>query len=247
MLKTMMKDALWFSVCLVIALSARAQDQIPKYTTQIKLNGVATNVYFNDGDTFKILDGALKNSRVRIAGFNTLETYGPVHQWKNSTASYLFDVANEATNTAQTGSWSCETDGKKDGYGRLLANCDDLAIAMISAGLAHAYSVDNTPATKKYLTAQRTAKSKHLGIWKYGTPDYIITSLHSADEGAESPYNRLISTTDGHTEKWTHNDSYGTCENVCLDGEVSCMLYVPFGQRYGSSKPECLKSGQTAP
>lgn len=214
---------------------------INKITTEITLDGKKTPVYFNDGDTFKILEGKNKNSSVRIAGFNALETYGPVHGWEKNTPEYLYDVSSRATKAAQNGSWNCNLEGGKDAYNRLLANCDDLAGSLISQGLAHAYSVDGEPAKKEYLTKQKSAQRKKLGMWKGGTPEFIITSLHSIDEGAKDNYNRLISATDGHTEKWSHKDSYDTCENVCLDKD-SCMIYVPFGQRYSKNKPECLLS-----
>ena len=50
-------------------------------STQIILNGEKTAVYFNDGDTFKVLSGPLKGKRSRLYGYNTLEAYGPVHRW----------------------------------------------------------------------------------------------------------------------------------------------------------------------
>lgn len=241
MFKTMMKYSLALVVCLVAIKTANAALEIPKTTTHIILNSTPTLVFFNDGDTFKIMDGALKNSRVRIAGFNTLETYGPVHQWNNNSPHYLFTVANEATRLAQNGHWNCKTEGGRDVYDRLLAICDDLALALIDAGLAHAYSVDHSSAHKDYLTSQQEAMTKRIGMWKHGVPNFIIASLHSINEGVDEPYNRLISTMDGHSEKWSHREGYGTCENVCLGQEASCMVYVPFAQRYGSARPECLR------
>ena len=240
MFRTLMKESLSLLICLLAAIVLNAEER-PKIITPVTLNGVLTNAYFNDGDTFKILDGSHKNTRVRIAGFNTLETYGPVHQWMDNHADYLFDLANDATEKAQEGSWVCESDGKKDTYGRLLAVCDDLAHALIGAGLAHAYSIDSSPADRQYLASQQAAKSKHLGIWQFGIPNYIIASIHSADEGVADIYNRLISTVDGHTKKWFHQENYRSCQKVCVSGEASCMVYVPFDQRYGRQRPECLR------
>lgn len=240
MLKTMMKHSLSVVVCLLSAFAAVAKDETRKDSTEVTINGEKAMVYFNDGDTFKVLDGSLKQSRVRVIGINTLESYGPVHQWANSSTAYLFEMANLATQMAQVGPWNCTTEKDKDVYGRLLATCDDLALALISAGVAHAYSIDSEPAKRSYLAKQRLAQRARAGVWKNGVPDFIITSLHSADEGSAEPYNRLISTQDGHTRKWNHRDNYATCETVCLDDDKSCMVYVPFGQRYGSRRPDCL-------
>ena len=62
----------------------------------------------NDGDTFKILDGNRKNERVRVTGFNALESYGPVHEWQDNTLNELYNVAALATKTAQNGKWNCK-------------------------------------------------------------------------------------------------------------------------------------------
>lgn len=207
---------------------------------EITIDGEKAAVYFNDGDTFKILDGKFKKSSVRVAGFNTLETYGPVHSWSKNSPTYLLDMANQATKLAQEGGWNCTLEPGQDFYGRLLATCDDLAFALLSQGLAHAYSINKSPASKSYIAKQKAAQKKKLGMWKGGVPSFIIASLHSTDEGAKKTYNRMISTKDGHTERWQHDDSYGTCENVCLEQDESCMIYVPFGQRYGKNKPKCL-------
>lgn len=208
-------------------------------TTTVLLDNEEVTVNFNDGDTFKVLDGKHARARVRIGGFNALEAYGPVHQFANSSAEYLYQTSKKATEMARNGSWTCTLEKGKDSYGRLLAICDDLAIDLIKHGLAHAYSVDENPATAEYLAAQETAQKAKKGMWKYGVPSFIITSLHSADENVSNTYNRLISTQDGRSEKWFHNDNYETCEVVCVE-EDSCMTYVPFGQRYGSARPECL-------
>ncbi len=240
MLKTLMKNSVLVLVSLMGAATVCAHEA-PKKTTQVTLNGTLMSAYFNDGDTFKILDGSMKNTRVRIEGYNTLETYGPVHEWKGNDTSYLYGLSKEATSHVEMGQWNCKTNNKKDRYGRMLATCDDLALSLISAGLAHAYSVDAEPANRKYITAQRKAKNAKLGIWKHGVPEFIISSLHSADEGAQQPYNRLVSTLDGHSKKWAHKKSYDICQKICLDDEASCMVYVPFTQRYGSERPDCLR------
>lgn len=227
-------------VYLVCAQGIWAEGNPIAYTTTVVLNGEVMTANFNDGDTFKIQDGSYAKSRVRVAGYNALENVGKVHLFADSSAEYLFEIANKATQLARNGKWHCVTEGEKDRYGRIVATCDDLAIALIEAGYAHAYSMDETPAERAYIRAQKKAQRGAKGMWKYGIPEYIITSLHSADEGAQKTYNRLISTADGHTEQWFHEDSYETCEIVCADDD-SCMVYVPFEERYGSNRAECLR------
>ncbi|HXW59948.1 MAG TPA: nuclease, partial [Myxococcota bacterium] len=104
----------------------------------------------------------------------------------------------------------------------------------------HAFSVDGKQAQKKYLAKQRQAQNQGLGMWAGGVPEYIITSLHSASEGARRTYNRLISTYDGSSYKMAHEDEYGTCESVCIEQDNSCMIYVPYNSRYGSNRSSCL-------
>ncbi len=52
-------------------------------------------------------------------------------------------------------------------------------------------------------------------MWAKGIPTYILTSLHSAAEGHENNYNRLVNTVDGHSKQWHHQNAYDECENVC--------------------------------
>lgn len=202
----------------------------------IYIDDEVTEVYFNDGDTFKVIG---EKDSARIAGYNTLENYGPVHQWHGLSTLDLFDLAQEAAKKARSGEWHCVSKDEEDSYGRLLVECDDLAIALIEQGLAHAYSINKTPAKEIYLRAQAYAQENHLGMWAKGVPEYIITSLHSAHEPGRSHYNRLISTDDGHTEQWSHHTVYRDCELVCYE-EHSCMVYVSFGNRYGKNRAECL-------
>lgn len=229
-------------VCSFFAMAGMGQSQDIEATTVLHFNGKRTLVFFNDGDTFRIKDGEFKGTSVRIQGYNTLETYGPVHQWEGSSADYLYIVAIRATGAARRGGWRCISNNLRDTYGRLLATCDDLAISLIKKGYAHAYSVDANKADTRYLDVQKLAQAAKEGIWKYGVPKFIITSLHSADErNNKKAYNRLISTDDGTTRKWAHNDVYEECETVCVKDEPdSCMIYVPFDNRYGDARPECL-------
>lgn len=226
-------------VCL-LGTNSLISYEYPKKITHIMLDNADTAVYFNDGDTFKIVDTDLAGERVRIEGFNALESYGPVHEWLDNSTEYLYDISQEATHIAQNGRWHCVLLDDKDTYGRLLARCDDLAKALIEKGLAHAYSIDSRPANRSYLMHQKKAQKYGMGMWQNGIPEYMITSLHALSEGTGQPYNRLISADDGHTKKMHHQDDYTTCQKVCLEQDHSCMVYVPFMVRYEKNRPDCL-------
>ncbi len=186
-------------------------------TTRVFLNGQLTQVSFNDGDTFRALGGEFNGINNRLAGYNTLESYGPVHQWGSWHPYELYIIAKIATYNAQRGTWHCHTDGSLDGYGRTLTDCPDLIVSQVRQGLAHVMQVDDSPAAPEYLRAQQDAIRHRRGIWAHGVPDFIMTSVHSAAEDPSRPvhYNRLISTLDGHSESMEHNDTYEECEWVC--------------------------------
>ena len=211
----MMRSFALVVVAFVAAGSAHADT-----LTKVFINGRATPVYFNDGDSFRPQAGPYKGSQSRLSGYNTLESFGPVHSWGTWTEKEMWVLAKLATKHAQRGVWHCETDGKKDGYGRLLMNCKDLAKSHIENGFAQVMSVDQTPGDPELVEAQREAIESKRGMWAHGVPTYILSSLHSASEGGGKDgktYNRLVSTTDGHSEKWLHDDDYPECKKVCRD------------------------------
>lgn len=185
--------------------------------TRVLINGKPSAVYFNDGDSFRILKGSSKGGKARLAGFNTLESHGAVHQWGTWTTRELYHLAKMATLNALRGTWSCSSDGKTDTYGRMLMLCPSLAEDQIRRGLAHAMTVTDDPSPDNLLAAQREAIEAKRGIWGHGVPEYILTSLHSTEEDVNNrgTYNRLVSTRDGHSLKWKHNSQYQECERVC--------------------------------
>ncbi len=212
-----------------------------KPEARVFLNGRPTPVYFNDGDSFTVLEGPIKGTKARLSGFNTLESFGPAHRWGTWDPHELYVIAKQAALNARQGEWHCESDMNKDGYGRILWHCEDLILDDIRKGLAHAMTVTAEPASPKQLEMQKLAQGEKRGMWAKGIPPFILTSLHSADEGAGAEtYNRLISTADGHTEKWKHQDIYQDCQWVCHPSGA-CMLYVGFQRRYGANQAECLK------
>jgi endonuclease YncB( thermonuclease family) len=184
--------------------------------TRVVLNGRMVPVSFNDGDSFRVQSGPFSGSQCRLGGFNTLESFGPAHQWGTWHPYELYVIAKLATRNARRGTWHCTTEGRRDGYGRLLLDCPDLAVSQISLGLAMAYQVDDTPSRPEYIRAQREAIAARRGMWAHGVPDYVMTSVHSASEDpTREHYNRLISTHDGHSESRRHRETYAECEWVC--------------------------------
>jgi len=186
--------------------------------TLVYLNGTPSAVSFNDGDSFKIIRGTPKGTTARLAGFNTLETHGPVHRWGGWHFKELYAVAKMATLNGRRGTWHCDSDMSADGYGRILWNCLDLAEDQIRKGLAHAMSVTDEPAHPRLLAAQHAAIREGRGIWAKGVPTYVVTSIHSIDEAGAKPgktFNRLVNTVDGHSKRWLHNDKYEECQAVC--------------------------------
>lgn len=205
----------------VVAISLLALGATPpahaKPRTRVAINGLPTPVWFNDGDSFQVLEGPLSGTKARLAGFNTLESFGPVHQWGGWTAKELYAVAKMGAHNGRLGVWSCSWDNKRDGYGRGLFICPDLAIDQIRKGLAHAMTVTANPSEDQYLAAQREAIAARRGIWAHGVPEYVMTSMHSfaEDPGRQYAYNRLVSSVDGHSEMMEHRDVYEECERVC--------------------------------
>lgn len=216
----------------------------------VLLNGERTFVVWSDGDSFNIKDGEYKGRGTRLAGYNTLEAFGPVHRWGSWTREELFELAKASSSVAASKTWTCTTDGKEDGYHRLLINCPDLAVEMARQGHGLAYAVDGSAADEKVLAAQAEAMKAGRGMWKKGVVKGVVTSVHSADEAEakeKGAYNRVVDTRTGKALGRPHEKTYGTCQEVCetTDGDESCMVYVPFEIRY-RNKPDCLKGGGAA-
>jgi endonuclease YncB( thermonuclease family) len=205
-------------VCgLLLGIGGRLAHAEPAST--VYLNGHAAPVFFNDGDSFRVLDGELAGTKARLAGYNTLETHGPVHQWGDWTSKELYAIAKMATLNARRGTWHCESDLSRDGYGRMLWLCLDLAKDQILHGFAHVMAVGKDVGHPVLIEAQRQAMRARRGIWAKGIPTLLMTSNHSIAESTGEAmgenYNRLVSAVDGHSEKMLHDNRYGECENVC--------------------------------
>ncbi|MBM4342434.1 MAG: nuclease [Deltaproteobacteria bacterium] len=222
------------------ALLFQASSGHARPMSRVFLNGVPAPVFFNDGDSFTVLGGTLEGTKARLAGFNTLESFGPVHRWGNWSPHELYITAKMATLNARRGVWHCHSELNRDGYGRILWTCPDLIIDQIRKGLAHAMTVTEEPAPKDQLEAMAAAQAERRGIWAHGIPEFILTSTHSNDEGYPgATYNRLVSTRTGASRKWLHKDNYRDCQEVCHE-TGSCMVHVHFSKRYGQQRAACL-------
>lgn len=225
---------------LVLAAACSGMHGKTEDVSTLTIDGEELEVFWNDGDSFKILETGGEQKSVRLMGYNTLENHGPVHRWGDWTAIELFGIANEATAAAAAGEWTCTTDGSLDRYQRSLVTCDDLILYMVETGLGHLFKIDEV-ANEKELEAQRSAQQRGVGMWAKGLPEFIVTSVHSAAEADDGRgvFNRTISTVDGHSEQIHHEEIYGECQEICLRG--SCMVYVPYERRWGEDKAGCLE------
>jgi micrococcal nuclease len=205
------------SLAAALLLGSSDESVAAEARTKVILNGKSVAVHFNDGDSFRLLDGDFEGSKARLSGFNTLESYGPVHQWGDWTAKELYVLAKMGTLNGRRGVWHCETDGKTDTYGRILVWCPDLAEDQVRKGLAHVLSIDDAPGNDALIDAQNEAIAARRGIWAHGVPEFVLTSLHSEEEDVEGhgTYNRLVSSVDGHSIKWKHEARYSECDKVC--------------------------------
>lgn len=244
----------WWVVLLVLACAATTQARGRRSSGKAKrekhategtliVNGERTDVRWTDGDSFKFLSGPYKGRGTRLNGYNTLEAYGPVHRWGEWTAHELYAIALNASRVAASETWECTTDGKEDGYRRVLVHCPEAAKKLVSSGVAMAYDIEGK-ADPQLVALMQAAKRSGSGIWEKGAPDGVITSLHSVDEdggGKAQVYNRVVDTRTGAALQRNHGKAYGLCEEVCeeTNGTTSCMVYVPFARRY-KNQPDCL-------
>lgn len=201
----------------LLTATAPADAAAAEPRSKVILNGKLVQVTFNDGDSFRVLGGAMSGAKARLAGYNTPESYGPVHSWGTWTEKELYVMAKMATAHARKGIWECETDGATDTYGRMLVKCPGLSEDLVRRGLAHVLTVGDEPGEPALVAAQQEAMAARRGMWSHGVPEYILTSIHSVEEDTDGTgtYNRLVSTADGHSLKWKHQNRYSECSKVC--------------------------------
>jgi len=208
----------------------------------VLLDGAPTAVRWVDGDTFRILDGPHRDRSARLDGYNTLESYGPVHRFAGWDPRDLLANAKSATRTAAAGAWTCALRGGEDIYGRLLVACPEAAAELVGQGLAMVYAVDR-PADPGLLALQADAQRRGAGMWARGVPAGIVTSVHSAAERPDgAAYDRVVDVRTGAAVTRPHRRDYRVCEEVChrTGPDVACMTYVPFERRF-RHRPGCLR------
>ena len=206
---------------------------------RVQIDDTYHDVTWSDGDSFRITSGRLRGQRVRLLGYNTLESYGPVHKWGDWNEWSLYRLAKDAKKVATSETWECKSLSKTDRYQRLLVRCPKLIKAMLVSGMGHLFEVKEKPEVS-LLMLQADAIKRKVGMWAKGAPEGIMTSIHSHDENPQEPaYNRVASLKTGLAKKHHHSKNYQVCEWVCQQG--SCLLYVPFQQRYGDQRPPCLR------
>src|SRR5574342_26618 len=208
------------------------------------VDGAPRAVRWIDGDTFRFLDGPEADRSARLAGWNALESYGPVHRWGTWRPEELLAIARRATRLAREGDWRCARVGGEDGYGRLLVSCPNLARTLVDAGLAMVFAVGEPP-DEALLAAQRAAQERAVGMWEKGVPPLLPSSLHSADEPdlPGGAYDRMVDTRTGRPEVRRHDRTYRVCEEVFV-GEGpgrACSSCVPIARRY-RDRPACLRA-----
>jgi endonuclease YncB( thermonuclease family) len=199
-------------------------------------------VRWTDGDSFRIEGGRREGRRARLAGVNALETFGPVHRFAGASPGELLSVARGSARIAASIERGCAASGREDRYGRLLVDCPDAAMDLVRRGHAMVFAVEG-PAHPGLLAAQREAQARGEGMWAWGVPRVIVTSVHPAGEdGGGGGYDRLVDAATGETTVRRHDRRYEVCEEVCApgDGPPSCLRHVPFERRY-RDRPECLR------
>lgn len=237
------------AVALALPSPAAARSRAKGAAGALTLDGVRIGVRWTDGDTFRVVDGPFRGVRVRVIGFNTLETFGPVHRWGRWAPDELLAIARGTGARAAAGTWSCRRVNGQDRYGRLKVACPDLARALVAAGEAHVLAMDEA-ADPALVQTQRDAQRRGAGIWAKGVPALLVTSAHSADErglGRRGAYDRVVDARTGATRAVPHSRRYAACEEVCAGEGAgrSCFLYVPPERRF-RDRPACLRVAPAA-
>ncbi|MFT5685968.1 MAG: micrococcal nuclease, partial [Myxococcota bacterium] len=131
------------SLTLLLACGPKLPPAPEGDSAQVLLDGVRLDVRWDDGDTFSWSDSdSGEKQKARLKGFNTLESYGPVHQWGEWSGAELYALAKSGGVAAGSAVWTCQDTGEGGGYGRRLIDCPDLRAHMLSEGFAHAFSVE---------------------------------------------------------------------------------------------------------
>jgi len=204
---------------------------------RVVVNSMDMTVSWSDGDSWTFLDGRFAGKDARLVGYNTLENWGPCHRWGDWTGAELLELADAATVAAAKGTWNCSASGKRDSYGRVLVACPDAALSLIEDGLAHVYAFKEE-AEPRLLLAQKEARLDGRGMWAKGRPETLLTNVSGTDGGV------WMSTIEARTGQWSgksYQQEVTICGELCVGNALtgSCMLYVPYSNRY-TNRPECI-------
>jgi micrococcal nuclease len=256
---------LFLTSCSIVTRSGgrrSATDDIHDAQGFILLNGERTAVHWSDGDSFTLQSGPWSGQGTRLVGYNTLESFGPVHRWGSWTREELYTLTKGDAKVCAAKEWECTSDGSPDAYQRILVNCPTLALEMVRLGRGLAYAVRGKP-ERIVLDAMHQAQRAKKGFWAKGVPSGIITALHSFEESEErrkvnpsefqgdpedapevkytTSSNRILDTYTGEAWLQKHTDKYDECQEVCIPikGSFSCMVNVSFERRY-KDQPPCL-------
>jgi len=144
------------------ALHSHAEAAPP---SRVTIDGSSLEVRWSDGDSLRFVSGRLRGERARLMGYNTLESYGPVHKWGEWNEWDLYRIAKNAKNLAGREAWECTLAERKDHYGRYLMRCPKLTEAMVREGIAHIFEVTGDP-SEALIKLQREAIDGRRGMWK---------------------------------------------------------------------------------
>ena len=117
---------------------------LPTEEPGIILDGKGLSSFWLDGDTVRLQLNDSKKITARLAGFNTLESYAPIHKWGTWTPHQLMDIASQATSRAKSGTWHCTTLPGSGGYRRIKIDCPQLRHSLLRAGLAHVFAMGDS-------------------------------------------------------------------------------------------------------
>ena len=148
-----------FILLLILAPLALAGDD-DAYDGYVRLNGTRAAVHWADGDSFEFRSGPRKGNETRLIGFNTLESYGPVHRWGQWTGRELWGLSKKAGRFAASREWECFAKGKRDAYDRLLVDCPELRRYMLRRGLAHLFDLSADRCCGRCRHRRRQARSR---------------------------------------------------------------------------------------
>ena len=113
----------------------------PSGRGRVQIDDTYHEVTWSDGDSFRITSGRMRGQRVRLLGYNTLESYGPVHKWGDWNEWQLYRLAKDAKKIATRETWECRSLDIKDRYSRLLVRCPKLIEAMLISGTGHIFEI----------------------------------------------------------------------------------------------------------